>query len=197
MHEPRFKQGMGLGYAISPTGADHCHNIHDSAYVRSIPPALKTLGIYDPLPAQELSPAKVRMVHYGVLWQHVLNCVGFCQFVPLDPEPMTELMANITGWNISLWEMMKAGERSVTMTRAFNVREGRGKADDYLPRRFFTAFTSGPLKGVAVNQKELKLATEAYYGMMGWDKKGVPTPAKLQELGIDWVAGTLGAAKGG
>jgi aldehyde:ferredoxin oxidoreductase len=197
MHEPRFKQGMGLGYAISPTGADHCHNIHDSVYVRSIPAALKTLGIYDPLPAQELSPAKVRLVHYGVLWQHVLNCVGFCQFVPLDPGPMTELIANITGWNISLWELMKAGERSVTMPRAFNVREGLGKANDHLPRRFFTAFTSGPLKGVAVNQKELAQATEAYYGMMGWDKEGVPTLAKLQELGIEWVAQTLQPAKGG
>jgi len=197
MHEPRFKQGMGLGYAISPTGADHCHNVHDSAYVRSIPPGLKTLGIYDPLPAQELSPAKVRMVHYGTLWQHVLNCVGFCQFVPLDPGPMAELIASITGWNISVWELMKAGERSVTMARAFNVREGLGKTDDYLPRRFFTAFTSGPLKGVAVNQEELKQATEDYYGMVGWDEKGVPTLAKLQELGIEWVAKTLSTAKGG
>jgi len=197
MHEPRFKQGLGLGYAISPTGADHCHNIHDSAYARRVPPGLTTLGIFDPLPAQELSPAKVRMVHYGILWQYVLNCVGFCQFVPLDPGRMTELIADITGWNISLWELMKAGERSVTMTRAFNVREGRGRSDDYLPRRFFTAFTSGPLKGVAVNQKELEQATEVYYGMMGWDKTGVPAPARLQELGIDWVAKTLGGAKGG
>ena len=31
MHEPRWKQGMGIGFMISPTGADHCHNIHDSA----------------------------------------------------------------------------------------------------------------------------------------------------------------------
>ncbi|MEK9137530.1 MAG: aldehyde ferredoxin oxidoreductase C-terminal domain-containing protein, partial [Bacteroidota bacterium] len=27
MHEPRFKQGMGMGYAISPTGADHMQSI--------------------------------------------------------------------------------------------------------------------------------------------------------------------------
>ena len=32
MHEPRFKQGMGLGYAVSPTGADHCHSIHDTGF---------------------------------------------------------------------------------------------------------------------------------------------------------------------
>ena len=30
MHEPRIKQGLGVGYSLSPTGADHCHNIHDT-----------------------------------------------------------------------------------------------------------------------------------------------------------------------
>ncbi|GAI27241.1 unnamed protein product, partial [marine sediment metagenome] len=37
MHEPRLKQGMGVGYSISPTGADHCHNIHDTAYTAMTP----------------------------------------------------------------------------------------------------------------------------------------------------------------
>ncbi len=30
MHEPRLKKALGLGYAISPTGADHNHNFHDT-----------------------------------------------------------------------------------------------------------------------------------------------------------------------
>jgi aldehyde:ferredoxin oxidoreductase len=32
MHEPRFKKALGVGYAVSPTGADHCHNLHDSLF---------------------------------------------------------------------------------------------------------------------------------------------------------------------
>ena len=65
------------------------------------------------------------------------------------------------------------------------------KKDDYLPDRFFTQFTSGPLKGVNIDKKELDQAIAAYYAMMGWDNNGVPTRAKLQELGIDWVAGLI------
>ncbi|MHC1578181.1 MAG: aldehyde ferredoxin oxidoreductase family protein, partial [Dehalococcoidia bacterium] len=52
MHEPRWKQGMGLGYAVSPTGADHVHNIHDNqfaAYGAGLE-MVKPFGILEPLP---------------------------------------------------------------------------------------------------------------------------------------------------
>ncbi len=32
LHEPRWKAGMGIGFALSPTGADHMHNMHDAVY---------------------------------------------------------------------------------------------------------------------------------------------------------------------
>jgi len=189
MHEPRYKAALGLGYAISPTGADHCHNIHDSAYIRRVGGNLRALGISQPLPAQELSPAKVRMLVYGTLWQHTLNCLVFCQFVPLAPDKTADLVRHITGWNTNVWELLKVGERCIAMAQAFNVREGMTKDDDYLPRRFFTPFTSGPLEGVSINEDELKKARDTYYAMVGWDKgNGAPTLEKLQELDIGWVA---------
>ncbi len=193
LHEPRFKPGMGLGYTISPTGADHCHNIHDSLYTRqpfsSRAAQLEPLGIFEALPCQDLSPAKVRMLVYGSLWQHTLNCLVFCYFVQLSPPQMADLVRGITGWDTSLWELMKVGERCINMTRAFNIREGMTKDDDYLPRRFFVPFTSGPLNGVSLDKGELDRAIDTYYSMVGWDKNGVPTLAKLQELDIEWVAG--------
>ena len=106
----------------------------------------------------------------------------------MSPSQITELVAGITGWNTNVWELMKVGERCVAMTRAFNIREGMTKDDDYLPRRFFTSFTSGPLAGVNLDKRELEQAIDTYYAMVGWDKNGVPTLAKLQELGIGWVA---------
>ena len=188
MHEPRYKQGLGVGYTISPTGADHCHNIHDTAYRDRIPAALSHFGVFQPLSAQELSPAKVRMLVYGSLWEHTVNCLGFCMFVPMRPGPMADMVGRITGWNANLWELMKVGERCIAMARAFNIREGKTKSDDYLPRRFFTPFTSGPLEGVSIDEEECKQAIDTYYGMVGWDGDGAPTLAKLQELGIEWVA---------
>jgi aldehyde:ferredoxin oxidoreductase len=188
MHEPRYKQGLGLGYAISPTGADHCHNMHDTVYERRIGSAGSAMGIYEPIPSQELSPRKVRLQLYGSLWQHTLNCLIFCQFVPFASDKMASLVNGITGWNTNLWELMKVGERVVNMGRVFNVRQGIDIANDFLPKRFLTPFDSGPLEGVSIKKKELEKALETYYSMAGWDSEGRPTPAKLEELDIGWVS---------
>ena len=188
MHEPRCKQGLGLGYTMSPTGADHCHNIHDHAFAFRVTDRMKALGIFDTVPPQELSANKVKLVINGSLWQHLLNSLVFCQFVSLGPDRMIPLVNGITGWNTDYWELMKVGERCITMARAYNIREGMTKADDWLPKRFLTAFDSGPLQGVAVKEKELAEARDTYYAMVGWDNDGKPTLPKLQELGIEWVA---------
>jgi len=39
----------------------------------------------------------------------------------------------------------------------------------------------------AVDPEKLQEAKLTYYSMMGWDDKGVPTPAKLDELDIAWT----------
>ena len=98
---------------------------------------------------------------------------------------MAELVRAITGWNTTVWELMKVGERYINITRDFNIRGGMNRDDDYLPRRFFTPFTSGPLNGVAIDEKQLKQAIDTYYGLV-WDKEnGAPTLGKLQESGIE------------
>lgn len=194
MHEPRFKQGMGLGYAISPTGADHCHNIHDSLYTAPGPymEEIKSLGLLNPLPAQNLGSEKVRMVNYFLQWRYLQNSLVFCQFVPLSPQQINELVGAVTGWNTTLWELMKVGERSINMTRVFNIREGWTGEFDKLPKRFFTPFSSGPLSGVAISQDQLEKARELYYKMAGWETPGgKPTVQKLQELDIEWATAKL------
>ena len=40
----------------------------------------------------------------------------------------------------------------------------------------------GPSKGEIVHLKRL---LDDYYAVMGWDPEGVPTAAKLQELGLN------------
>ena len=192
MHEPRYKQGLGLGYIMSPTGADHCHNMHDSnftgksAYLED----MKALGILDPLPLTDLSPAKVRLLIYYTFWQHFMNCAVTCYFVIVYGlvgfDRVAELVRAVTGWNTSVWELMKVGERALNMALAFNRREGFSPADDVLPRRFFTPHPSGPLQGVTIEERAFLEARETYYQMIGWPG-GNPSPAKLEELGIDWV----------
>ena len=192
MHEPRWKQGMGVGLSMSPTGADHCHNMHDSAYTRPTPvlEQFKAVGILEPLPVGDLSPAKIRLLIYNSLWIHFLNCAVCCYFVMdrglVGFERMAQLVSAVTDWNTSVFELVKVGERAVTMARAFNRREGFTSDDDDMPGRFFTPHVSGPLQGVALDREAFGKAKELYYDMMGWPQ-GSPSLGKLAELGIEWV----------
>ena len=194
MHEPRLKRGLGLGYTISPTGAEHMHNLNDpyvadSRYIESL--GLAALGILEPVPLEDLGPRKVRAFIYYVDWQIVDNCLLMCYFLPWDYIQKIEIVRAVTGWNTTAWELMKVGERITTMARTFNVREGFTKNDDWLPERFFHPKTSGALSETAVDPAKLEKARSIYYKMMGWDENGVPTRTKLEELDVAWVAQML------
>ena len=191
MHEPRLKQGMGIGYIMSPTGADHCHNIHDTVYTEMTPSLemLKGMGILEPMPANDLSPAKVRLFKYYSEFIHLLNCAVCCYFVMslslVGFDRLTQLVRSVTGWDTTFFELLKVGERSANLARVFNVREGFTARDDNMPQRFFAPHGSGPLK-VALDPEAFQKAKETYYGMMGWPN-GVPSSGKLGELGIEWA----------
>jgi aldehyde:ferredoxin oxidoreductase len=190
MHEPRLKAGLGVGYAISPTGADHNHNLHDTVYtkdgdsvaqLRQLDPAIQ------PLPANDLSADKVRMVVANSNWMHFADSAVMCMFLPYSPQQLTELANAVTGWEASTSEYLRIGERAATLARLYNLREGWNARDDTLPKRFFQAFQSGPLAGQAYPRDRFEAAVQEYYRQMGWDVNGVPTPEKLRELGIESV----------
>ena len=188
MHEPRFKQGMGMGYTVCPTGACHVQSFHDAQYEKEGTglSQLSELGLFEAMPTTELSPRKVRSFVYGQHWWSFLNSAVICIIPLFTFNQWAEIVSATTGW-----ELLKMGERGTTLARAFNVREGFTAADDTLPERMFEPLPSGPLKGVAVDRQQLADAIQTYYGMMGWNSAGVPTAAKLAELNVGWVADLL------
>lgn len=192
-HDPRLKRALGLGYVVSPTGADHMHNIHDTELTTDAGIAnLKPLGILEPVPLENLSSEKIRMLIYHVNLRVLDNCAVMCMFAPWSPIQKAEIFRAATGWETTVWDLAKVGERAINMAKAFNLREGFTERDDWLPDRVFHPQTSGPLSKTAVDPKQLRTAKHTYYRMMGWDEKtGVPTVGKLEELGVPWVANEL------
>ncbi len=191
-HDPRIQHGLGLGYAVSYTGADHCHSAFDSSYEQE--PGLdgvRNLGVLEPMPATRLGPEKVRAIIYDSLRSHLDNCLGLCIFLPYRNDQVIEAVRAVTGWDTTTWELWKAAERLVTMARAFNVRQGFTPHDDRLPPRMAQPLSpDGP--GEAIDPTAVEAALPLYYEMMGWDPAtGVPRPAKLYELDIGWVAEML------
>lgn len=191
MHDPRVKFALGIGYATSPTGADHIHNIHDTRYENDAAMGrLAMLGIHETaLAFNDLGPKKVRLATYEIVWSTFVNCLGVCAFTPYGKTRSVEMINAITGWDTNLFELMKAGERVLAMARLFNARAGFTAADDTHHPRFTEALGSGPHKGSLIPESDMQNALTLYYQMMGWDETtGAPTVAKLYELGLDeWV----------
>jgi len=194
MHEPRQKHGMGVGYAVSPTGADHNHSLHDTMYTQEND-SLKELRQLDPavrpLPANDLSADKVRMLVANSNWMHLYDSAVMCMFLPYSPAQVTDLLNAVTGWGWETRDYLRFGERAATLARVYNLREGWTARDDTLPQRFFEAFKSGPLAGIALPREQFAAATREYYRQMGWDENGAPTRERLRELGIGAVSRDL------
>ncbi len=190
MHDPRIKYGHGLGVALSPTGADHMHSLHDNAYqtvggIHEIEP----LGVIEPLPYDDLSSAKARLVRQVMIWRVLDNLTGICMFHSWTVQQKVDLVSAVTGWSTSAIELWQAAERAYNMARAFNYREGFGPQDDRLPERIMQPVPAGPVGGKAIPAEEFEQAKRTLYGMMGWSQEtAAPTRIKLEELDIPWVA---------
>jgi aldehyde:ferredoxin oxidoreductase len=193
MHDPRVKYGHGLGIAVSPTGADHMHSVHDSGYGNKAGiEALEPLGITEPLPWNNLSQDKARMVRYAMMWRVLNNLTGTCMFQMWTPQQITELIQAATGWNTSIMELWLAAERAYDMARAFNALAGLGPEDDKMHPRFAQGVPAGPVAGKAPSMEQWEAARLSFYEMMGWDPAtAAPRRGKLEDLGVRWVADML------
>ncbi len=193
MHDPRGKKGLSLAYALSPTGADHMEAPHDPLYAGFHPSGhpMGPLGLIEPLDPLVLDAKKVRaFFETQKLWS-AYNSVGMCDFVgaplnALEMEPMIAYINAVTGWNMSLYELLKVGERNNTLARLFNCREGFTPADDVLPGRLHEGIGNGALQGQRIDPEEFLAARRTYYEMAGWNPDtGRPTATKLAELGVE------------
>jgi aldehyde:ferredoxin oxidoreductase len=194
LHEPRGKVGVSLAYAVSPTGADHMEALHDPLFENEeVMKFARPLGIIEPVPALELSSRKVRMFIYLQQLYNLFNSIGICNFTahpwgPVSINGLVDYVNAVTGWETSLWELMKVGERHSCMARMFNIRGGMTSEEDNIPGRLFEPLIGGPHDGNKIDMADFKMALETYYQMMGWDEHGIPADGKLQELELEWIA---------
>ncbi len=203
-HMPQAKRSLGLIYAVNPFGADHQSSEHDPYYEEGVGALnldrLKLIGLGEPQPAYSLTPEKVRFAYNSQLFFSLCDSVELCQFVwgpawtLYGPAETVEMINAVTGWGVTVDELQEVGARRLNMMRTFNAREGFSRKDDKLPKKFFKALKgTGPTAGFALTQEELESALDEYYRLAGWTDDGIPTPATLKKLDIDWVAQYLPA----
>jgi aldehyde:ferredoxin oxidoreductase len=174
-YHPNGAKGMALGYAVSERGACHLRGA----------PLTEVLGGADPLSI--VGKAQLFRDHQAesALWNSAVLCC-FPSF-GMSLKELWQLVNAATGFEYAtVREFELMGERINTLARLFNVREGLARAQDTLPARNLSQPLqgSGPSKGHVV---ELDPMLDEYYALMGWDQNGVPTSARLQELGLNDV----------
>jgi len=88
------------------------------------------------------------------------------------------------------------GERTCNLKKAFNIREGWTKADDWLPPRVLEdPIPFGPSKGHYVKPEELRMMIDDYYQARGWTVDGLIPKSKLIELGMEDIAEDIGVVE--
>lgn len=196
--EPRSQSNLALGYATAPIGPRYDICEHDWDFDVSVGwehslEFARTLGILERIPMEHVGVDKVRNYKaLNSLWSGA-DALGFCIFAiaptrVLSLQTMTDMVAAITGWETSSYEILRWGERRNHLMRVYNNREGLTADDDGLPDRFFDEpIDSGAKQGVKLDRQAFQEAIEAYYEMMGWDERGVPRPATLYDHHLEWT----------
>ena len=179
-YDPRGSFGSAISYATSDRGG--CH-------MRSFPPGDELAA--GTLPADTME-GKVELVvggngANGFIGQN-FSSIKFsgiwCDFWAVTPEQLTIMFPMVLGRDVTEEEVMTMGERIWNLARLFNLREGVEKDD--LPKKLYeVAHTEGPSAGKVVGDDLFHESIQKYYALRGWDENGVPTEAKLAELGID------------
>jgi aldehyde:ferredoxin oxidoreductase len=198
LHEPRIKHALGMGYMVSPTGADHMHNMHDPAgategpfmnRMREYNPDLKTIQVHG------FDENKLELHWSFTTWRHFCDSVGLCHFLPYSPSQMVSVVNGMTGWDTDINELFEVGQRTATLARLFNLREGIDASQDKLPRRFYGGFRNdNSATGKPLDEAETNEARKWHYRRNGWDNDGVPTAETLKALGIEEYASALSKA---
>ncbi len=171
-YDGRAIQGIGLEYATSNRGGCHVRGYMISPEVLGIPQAMDPLTI-------EGKPGMLKVFQDLTA---LCDASGICLFTTfgIGLKEIAGMYREAVGSDESDEEILLKGERIWNLEKRFNIAAGVEK-DTLPPRLLRETLPAGPAKG---RVSELYTMLKEYYAARGWSEEGIPTDAKLQELGI-------------
>jgi aldehyde:ferredoxin oxidoreductase len=174
-HSARALKGLSIGYATATRGGSH----HDTRPTPQYAAGFDRRGTAD-------KPAfAIRSQHFTAVGDSLVMCRftserGFGLFLG---EPYAAMVRAVTGWDVTVEELERIGERIVNLERLFNVREGVRRAADVLPWKVMhEPIPDGASKGMFCPPDELAAMLDEYYRLRGWSADGIPGAARLARL---------------
>jgi aldehyde:ferredoxin oxidoreductase len=180
-YEPRTLQSMALGLAVNARGADHNRS---GAYEADLSGDLDRL-----IGGERHAAAAIETEDRAAIMDSLILC-KFLRGVFEDPFPdWAELLAPVTGWDVTGDELRGTARRIVLAKRLYNLREGWTRAEDWLPKRFLgepLELSSG--REATLTTERLRAMIDTYYDRRGLDGDGRPLPDTQAELSLDLFA---------
>jgi aldehyde:ferredoxin oxidoreductase len=177
-YEPRTLQAMALGLAVNARGADHNRS---GAYEADLS------GLHDRLAGGSAHvTAAIATEDRAAIMDSLILC-KFLRGVFADPLPeWAALLGAVTGWDLDGDELQRTARRIVLSKRAFNLREGATRADDWLPERFLSEeLTVASGRTAALSPATLRAMIDDYYAARGLDPQGRVRTDDLDDLRLD------------
>jgi aldehyde:ferredoxin oxidoreductase len=181
-YEPRALQTMALGFAVGSRGADH--NRSGAYEVDFSARADRFHG------SPEAAALAVATEDRAALMDSLILC-KFLRgvFDDLFAEG-ADLLARVTGWDVTTAEHQAVARRIVTAKKLYNIREGWTAAEDTLPRRFLSeGLPTGVAAGAVLPRERLHAMIRAYYAARGWTAEGDVPRELVEELHLTDLGG--------
>jgi aldehyde:ferredoxin oxidoreductase len=181
-YEPRALQTMALGFAVGSRGADHNRS---GAYEVDFSAKVDRLHA-TPDAARHAIETEDRAA--------LMDSLILCKFLRgvFDDffTESAELLAKVTGWDVTADELRTTARRIVTARKLFNVREGWTPAEDTLPRRFLSeGLAAGGDTQAILPRERLEAMVQAYYRGRGWDVAGGVPDAVIDQMELRELRG--------
>jgi len=138
-----------------------------------------------------------RLSRYSEDWYSLFNCLSLCNRAWVNrfynANIIAELYTAVTGIETTRAELMKGAERAWNLSKLLNVRAGFSRKDDVAPAAWFQpGQAEGAVSAITdyygtknLTRQDIEDLLDDYYDERGWDiKTGIPTPQKLEDLGL-------------
>ncbi len=188
--EVRGLKGWGLGWAVASRGGDHCRAF---PVMETVWPPEQALAYFGTEKAADrfADEGKAAMVKWAEDLGAVIDAVGLCKIayvsMAISPDLIPAAFEAVTGKEMTLAQMLHAGERINNLERLLNLKLGLSPAQDTLPRRLVEEpLPEGPSRGQVIPIEKM---VQDYYRVRKWDPlTGYPQAEKLRELSLPLAA---------
>jgi len=177
-HDPRCFFSQALNYATNNRGPCHNGSQSHSCEMKGTQP---DIGINEPQDRHQVegkAELTIKLQNLMCLFDATVLCKFMHVSGAIKVSPMLNFFNYVTGFDFSIEDFMRAGERIFNLQRLYNTRCGISRKDDTLHPRFLT------LKRERDKLPPIGELLSDYYELRGWSEEGLPNDEKLEKLNI-------------